>query len=196
MNTQVKIVKFIPLNLTADKGEGKHASLTWSIRKGYPRVTVYTDNSSSRSEEFVYDRLIIAPFDAVTINIVTDTLDKSIKDDTPSEQAVKCYNIEFVHRVRTDNVIQQATVTLGKDTKGVIYIKVENDKNSETRFDLMPNAKWHKFVDEAGGEITDNRILSNMHAKAYATRLRSLMDKYLASDDNVKTTTKDAPVIS
>jgi len=196
MSTQVKIVKFIPLNLTADKGDGKYASLTWSIRKGYPRVTVYTDNNNDRNGEFVYDRLIIAPFDAITINMVMDTLDKVIKDDKPSEQAIKCYNVEFVNHVKTDNIIKQATVTLGKDTKGVIYIKVENDNNPPTRFDLMPNPKWHKFVDETGGEITDNRILSNMHAKAYATRLRSLMDKYLADDDNVKITSKDAPVIS
>lgn len=190
MNTedQVKIVPFVPLALYAD-GEGdEYASMTVSIRMGYPRLTVYTDNNRKTKIPFSHDHLIIAPMDGIVVNMFIDMLSKIIKSDKEQKSAIKCFNVKYVDNKKTDEVILQATIIMGRDKDGVVYLGAVAEGKKKVKFKLLPRSKWHKFVNEQGEEVTDKRTLSTMFAMAYANRFKVLMDKYLADEINVKYT--------
>jgi hypothetical protein len=187
-NNQVKIVTFTPLALYADldnKSE-KYATLTWSIRLGFPRVTVYTENNRSKNEEFSYERLITAPMNAVMVNLFIDKLNALIANPKPDKFSIKCYNIKFVNGERTKDIELQATIVCWRDKNDIINLAAVADGKSKIAFPLMVDTKWHKITDVKGEEVTDCRTLSNMYAKAYSDRLKSLMDKHLADDAKIK----------
>lgn len=184
---KVKIVKFLPLSLYKDKDDNAYANLSWSIRMGYPRVSVYTDNRRDMKGSFDFNKLITAPFDAITINTFLDNFKRVILNKDAIKLSIKCFNVKYVNDVKTDQVYLQATVICGKDADGVIYLAVVSDDKEKVKFELLPG-KWHVFVDENGGEISNKGELSYIHAMAYYNRLKSLMDKYLADDADVKYT--------
>ena len=183
----VKIVSFVPLTLYTDTNDDDgYATLSWSIRKGYPRITVYTDNSRKKSKEFSFDHLITAPMDAVIVNVVIDNLGKVIKSDKEIKLATKCYNVKYVNNEKTDDIYLQATIIIGKDKDGVIYMTAVEDGKRKVKFKLLPREKWHKFINAGGNEVTDKSELSVLFATAYHKRLKSLMDKHLADDAVIK----------
>jgi len=192
MDNKIKIVSFIPLALYADTDEegSRYASLTWSIRMGYPRLSVYTDNTRDKRDDFSYDKLIIAPLDAVTVNIVIDMLNKVISNPKEHHLSIKCLNVKYVNNVKTDEVAVQATIVIGRTEQGVIYLSAIADSKKKVRFNLVPNKKWHRLLDADGNDVTDNRVLSNTYAKAYSARLKALMDKFLVDDSAIKYTEK------
>ena len=187
---KVKIVSFIPLTLRSEIDEDTYASLTWSIRMGYPRMTTYTDNKVNGDTEFNYDNLIISPMDSAMINLVLDKLDNIILGPAGEDFSVKCYNVKYVNNVKTDKVVLQSVLCMGKDKDGVVWLSNKTDNNQGVIFKLLPNDKWHKLLGTNGKEIKSPAVLSGMYAKAYAKRLRSLMDKHLADDSTVKYTDK------
>jgi len=182
---KVKIVAFAPLSLYADTEKDKYASLTWSIRAGYPRVTVYTDNSNSFKTEFSYDNLIIAPMDSVTVNTLIANLRTVADSKETTSLTIKCYNVKYVDNVKTDEIMLQATIIVGKDDEGVVYISVTQEGKKNVVFKLLPKLKWHKFLGPDHKVIEDNSKLSTMFAKSYIARLQSLMDKNLSDSGSV-----------
>jgi len=185
---KVKIISFSPVALHQDTTGTGYASLTWSIRMGYPRVTVYTDNDTAVRKGFNYDSLIIAPFNSVMVNVFLGNMKKAIDSKEPISNSIDCYNIKYVDGVKTNDVILQATATCGRDSDGVIYMSVTAKDRMEVKFKLLPNTKWHKMKDSSGNIITDKSALSNMYAIGYVARLKSLMDKYLADESTIKYT--------
>jgi len=187
-SNKVKIISFGPLSLHKDINKDSYASLTWSIRMGYPRLTVYTDNHNKKDNEFSYDNLIIAPMNAVMVNIFIGYMAKAIAHKGPVKYSLECYNIEYVNDMKTENVILQATAICGKDKDGILYLAVVSGEKTKVKFDILPNDKWHKIKNADGDIITDKAELSALYATAYTNRLKSLMDKHLADDAQVKYT--------
>jgi len=176
----VRIIKFAPMALKESLDSETHASLSWSIRMGYPRASVYL--GSDDSEEFDYSKLIIAPTNAVTINTFINNGLKMVDSEPNSEFRLKCYNVAWVNDVKTDDIILQATLCVGKDSEGIIYIAVLKEGLPEVRFRLTGKSKWHVVADSSGEDVTDTALLSRMHAKAYFDRLKALMDKYVITE--------------
>jgi len=190
-DNKVKVVAFAPLSLYTDADESgeTYASLSWAIRGGYPRMTVYTENTRSRDRNsFSFDKLIIAPMDPITINIVIENLKQVIKSETEIKLSMRCYNVKYVNDQKTDDVALQSTVIIGKSKDGVVYLAAVAEGKKKVKFNLLPNSKWHKYNDAKGNEITDKKVLSNYFSTAYCNRLKSLMDKHLADDSVVKIT--------
>lgn len=177
----VKIVKYGKLSLRKEIKENDKvdtATLTWSNRNGFPRVTIYTsDNIRLKDRDGLdYSKIIIAPFDYVTIrafiNMFIDVLDR----DEEVKREVECYNMKFLNGTRTDELYLQAKVIVGKDKEGVVYIAAIENNKKKIRFDLVPSNRFFKF---SGDPSLENiKTLSQYYAKAYL----ELLQKCIAED--------------
>jgi len=180
-----KIVSFGALTLYEDTEKDHFGTLSWSIRKGYPRITVYTDNTKEKKDEFSFDKLITAPMDAIVVNIVMDRLLEAINGKPDTRNSTECYNVKYVDNKPTEEIYLQATIITGKDANGVVYVAAIQEGKQNVKFQLLPREKWHKFRN-GSDQVTDKANLSKMFATAYHARLKALMDKHLSDEAVVK----------
>jgi len=179
MENKTKIVKFIPVGLKHKYGdEDKLASLVWSIRQGYPRMTIYLDNSESGGK-LDYSKVIIAPLDSITLETYLGLLEKVIGSDNNTEYKINCYNIRWDNGVKTNDIYLQASLVVGKDEEGVIYIGSTVEGKPFVKFPLTVNTRWHRIIGKNGAELTDKAELSKLHAKSYLKLLSKLFDTEL-----------------
>ena len=177
---KVTRVKFAPLTLRANYSDGEdYGLLTWATRNGYPRITVFTENKH-KSENFDYNKMITAPFDYVTLNMFLSIFEKVIDADPDTKYQVECKGSKFVNRERTDEVIVQATVTVGKDKDGVIYMAATEDGKRKVKFDLILG-KWHTIMIN-GDHVTDKAMLSKIYATGYLKAAKKLLGQQLIND--------------
>jgi hypothetical protein len=168
---KVKLVKFAALTL---RGKERGVGLQWSIRKGYPRITVYTGKYLKDDKTIDYDKIIIAPFDYTTMLMFLENFKSIIyHKDANVSSSIKCFNTKFVDNKRTDDVILQATATVGK-LNGIIYLSVTADGKPVHKFELVPEGKWHKYFN-GEEELVDKVMLSKQYAKAYYELLKTIL---------------------
>jgi len=164
-----QMIKFSGLTLKKQYDDGKdYGVLLWSIRAGYPRITVYTTNAKKEpNAKFDFNTRIVATFDNVTmVSVIRDL--KSIINAKPGTTKVRdCYNHKFVNGVRTDEIVLQAKVTIGKTTEGLIFIAVTEGSKKKIRFDILPKTLYSKLRDDEGKIVTDQSVLSKDHAESY-----------------------------
>jgi len=180
----IKMVSLSSLTINKSLDEAKYAQLTWSIRSGYPRLVVFTDKSKVRdNKEFDYNSMIIAPFDYTTMETLFNIADEIISGEKGINKQIACYNTKFVDGARTNEVVLQATVEVGQDDNGVIYMGVLSDGKKKVRFDIKPkdDGKWHKYYIK-GDLVTDQGVISRIYAKAYFAQARRLMGHYMVAD--------------
>lgn len=181
--SKVKLVKFAPLTLKSyveeDDGE---ATLQWSIRMGYPRITVYRHiKDTDKGKEIDYSKIIIAPFDYVNFSLLISYIREVNKTNTPVVYKIACYNVEFVDNVKTDKRILQAVVKVGKDLDGCNYIELSAPEKLTIRFPLLPNFKWHVHdkLNDKGESVLAPKDLSTKFTTAYAMLINKLvLDEY------------------
>ena len=176
---KVKIVKFLQLNLYKNYNDedDNYGLLSWSIRAGYPRITVFTKNNKVKSDApFDYNTMIVAPFDYLTLNMLFETIESVLKGDKDKSESVFCYNTKFINGNRTNEIVLQATVKVGKDKEGVMYMAVLEEGKKKVKFEILPTKKWHKF------SVEDRSILSIRYTKAYLKVLKKLMDDEMKVD--------------
>lgn len=187
MDKRVKLVKLTPLSIRKDYLDDDDKSdfglLQWSIRAGYPRITVFISNikKPNRPSGMDYDNMLTAPLDYITYGIFSNYLKNVIASEKPIKYMVDCFNIKFENNVKTDEIYLQSKITVGKDNDGVIYLAVTVENKRKLKFDLLPS-KWYKFFNSDGVEITDKGILSVMYAKAYHELLNKLVYGESTSD--------------
>lgn len=171
---QVKLIKFAGLTLRKEDKSG----LQWSIRQGFPRITVYTDsNILDENKNVDYSKVIIAPFDYVTMMMFLEYFEQIIKSDGDLKYTINCYNTVYKDNKKTDEVGLQASVVVGKDKEGVVYLAALEEGKKSLKFDLLPNRKWHKVIDNNGNEIDSPKRLSATYATGYLKLLRELLAK-------------------
>lgn len=174
---KVKLVKFAALTLRKSGDENKGVGLQWSIRKGFPRITVYTGPMFKEDKTVDYSKIIIAPFDYTTMIMFLEYFKRIIYSKDECKYTVKCLNNKFVDNKRTEEIIVQASVIIGKDKDNVIYLAAIEDGKKNIRFDLVPEGKWHKFFNGNNEEIIDKGELSRSYANAYYDLLKNLLFK-------------------
>lgn len=177
-DNKVKIYRFAALSLRRQIVEEKDsASLTWSMRGAYPRITVHTSNSKFYVDgKLDYNFIITAPFDIVTLMYFLQVLSMVNSDPKKgTEYAIDCLNTKVVDGVRTDEVYVQAEVRVGKGEDGVVWIAVTEDGKRKLRFSLLPNNQWFKYKNQDGNLITDKAFLSKIFTTSYIEAIKRLM---------------------
>ena len=180
----IKMVNFSSLNLNKDLGDGKYAQFTVSVRGGFPRLVAFTDKSKVRDDKkFDYNTMIIAPFDYTSFFTFLNTADEIIMGEKGVNKQIACYNTKFEDGQRTNDVVLQATVEIGQDPDGIIYLGVLAEGKKKVKFEISPkdSGKWHKYY--VNGElVTDRGVNSRIFAKAYFAQLRRLVEHTLVAD--------------
>ena len=178
----VKLVRLSHLTLRKPV-DNDEASLTWAVRMGFPRITVYTSSKITGEDGKVdYGKVITAPFDYVNFKLFIDYLKELVDGESDNKYILECFNVKFVNNVRTDDVRIQARVTIGKDKNGILYIAAVEDDKVKIRFDFLPNNKWYKYYDKDGKEIKDNAKLSKLYTKNYICLLETAIMKEFTID--------------
>jgi len=203
MNTQqqdnkVKVVKFAPFTLRKEytydnNGEqvSDFALLSWSIRMGYPRMTVFLANRV-KEPKMNYDNMINAPFDYLTFQMLIETLKTVIATDGECTYAIDCFNTKFENNQKTNEIELQAKVLVGRSATGELFLAAISGNKRKVKFDLTFQGRWHIFYDNTGKEILDKKSLSNMYAKAYVKTLEEVIMSE-AKIDLSKTSQIDSP---
>ena len=147
------------------------------MRGSYPRITVYTSNNNSFKEDRTldYNFVIIAPFDIVTLMYFLQTMDFVANSATPTEYSFECLNTKVENGVRTNELIVQAVVTIGKGSDGIVYLTAIEEGKRKIRFNLLPNSQWFKYRDQDGNLIKDKAFLSKIYTLSYAETIRRLI---------------------
>ena len=193
---KVKMVSLSSLNINVDfgSGDGKYAQLTWGIRNGYPRLTVFTDSGGDKNVKFDYDSMITAPFDYISMGVMVDQFVLLIDAPNGTKSQIGCYNPKFVDGQKTNEIALQATVEIGKDAAGVMYIAVLATGKKRVKFDIKPkdNSKWHKFY-KGDDLITDPGELSKIYARSYIEQARRLLTHHMILDTSKETVKEQKP---
>jgi hypothetical protein len=182
---EVEIAKFVTFNLRKQVGETEKdtALLTWSTRKGFPRITVWAAPSVMTEDGKIdYSKVITAPFDYITLGILLDKLEECIKSDKEMKHTIDCLNIKFSNGARTDEIYTQAKVIVGRDPNGVIYISAIEENKPKIKFELVPTT-WFKFYKpNSNEEIRERRELSASYSKSYLENLRAVFKARLVAE--------------
>lgn len=189
----VKRAKFIPLALRTDyEGEEDWATLSWTLRMGYPRCEVYTSNK--RREPGVpmdYNTSLTASLDILSLTTFIDKAVKVVEEGKPGAQiGINCYTVKYENNVKTNDVILQSKLVFGKDDAGICYLAVLAEGKRKVKFSILPNAKFVKFVKEDGQLEIDVVKMSKEHAITYLSFLKTLL-KTEGITDNLQTTFQD-----
>ncbi len=198
---KVKLVKFIPLSITQKDPDNEENlfKLSWSVRKGYPRMTVYVENSTvkdysnPKEKPFNYEAMLTAPFNALTVRTFLTNFQEVLDGDNDIKLGIECYNSVFKNGVKVDGAIAlQAKAFVGKDKEGVMYLAVIVEGKRKAKMEIMPDTRFFKFLDKTGAIITDKGTLSTMHAKSYLRVLTRLIDS-TTIEDSIITDIRDKP---
>lgn len=178
-----KTIRFIPLNLvceyTKEDGTKDYGLMSWSIKNGYPRVSVNT--TGVRTESIDYTKLITAPFDYINLLSALDDFEKVIASEKDTIRRVDCLNNRFKDGKRTDEIYVQATVYFIKDKEGIIYISVLEQGKQKLKFKVVPKG-YVRFYDDAGNVIDNEGERSKRFSLKYLQVLRMLMEDELKID--------------
>lgn len=187
----------IAKNIELDDGKQDSASLTWSTRNGYPRITVYTSNNLCKDKDgkFDFSYIVTAPFDYITLQIFLTRFQEVIDSESEINYKINCYNIKFDKGVRTNDIYLQATVVVGKDKNGVIYLAAVEEGKRNIKFELLPSDKFFKFYDKDNNEISDKKVLSKLYATGYVKVLNKLLLD-VAREDIVTQVDYTRPVVT
>ena len=189
MNTQtstpknnVVMVKFAPLTLRKDYGDGDYGILNYATRNGYPRITVFTTNKN-KEEVFDYNTMINATFNLTQFLMFVDEIRDIVEADKDTSASVDCFNAKYVNGVKTNDVELQATAIVGKDKDGIIYLAVTHEGKRKIKFELLPT-EWNKY--SRNKEALSKEELSKRFTKAYIRAIDLLFGIAGGKGGNVK----------
>lgn len=181
-NDKVRIVRYTALSLRKYDQEAKDsATLQWGIRGNYPRITVYTSNNQAfKDNKPDYSFIITAPFDYLTLLYFIDQMTIIAKGSNGKKVQIDCLNTKVENGQRSNEKVVQATVVIGKDENGIVYIAALEDSKKKIKFELMPNTEWFKHKDQDGNIITDKAWLSKTYAISYIGTIRDTILKAIS----------------
>lgn len=185
LRPKAQIVKFAPLRLRKDREDGEYALLTWSSRNGYPRITVFTENKV-KQETFDFNRMINAPLDYTTLNTFIGMFEKVIAGEKDKSYKIDCFNLKYVNNERTNEKYLQASITIGKNKDGVVFLAVVAEGKPKISFELNYTTFFKVYKD--GEPITDRSELSCLYAAGYLRTLKKIVGSRLIEETINKNT--------
>jgi len=179
----VVMVKFAPLTLRKDYGDGDYGILNYATRNGYPRITVFTSNKN-KEEAFDYNTMVNATFSLTQFLMFVDEMRDIVNGDKDKSASVDCFNAKFINGVKTNDIELQATAIVGKDKDGIIYLAVTSEGKRKVKFELLPT-EWNKY--SRNKEVLSKEELSKRFAKSYIRAIDLLFGIAGGKGGNIKT---------
>lgn len=173
------------LSLHRDNKAGRVSTLKWAYRNTYPRLIVYINGGDTTVTG--RNNMIIAPFRYTAFNSLTGALAEIVDLPKSSEIEIDCLNPKYVDNKKTDEIVTQAIVTVGKDEHGMIYISLREDGKPSVRFNLTLQVDWNP-VRLNGVNIAATEFGSKMFTKRYLTQIESVYNKLLSKLTVIKPT--------
>jgi len=148
-------------------GKTCKANLSWSVRSNFPRVAVYLSN---KDDELL--SVMLAPLTYANLGMMTDSIKKIAVESKEQHVDYKCEGMKWVENKPSSETEYKATVRIGKDAEGIMYLAVIAPEKPKIRFALVP--KGLKLFDEQVKEF-DPKTTSTMFAESYAKTLDTQM---------------------
>lgn len=196
-------IRYSQLSLRQDYDDIQdHASLTWSILKHTkgtnPRVTVFTTNNRTEGAKMDYNTIITAPLTYTSLFTFVDLMKEVLTAANDTKFQLQCFNTKYENNVRTNEVILQAVLTVGKDADGIIYISATSEGKRAVEFKLGLTDRYKLFTDD-GVEMSKANA-SLRAAKGYIKVIERIFSSYAKGEptatSNVPTAhAGDAPEI-
>lgn len=166
------------------------ATLTWAVRMGYPRITIWLTNKKDELGKAGKEQAITAPFDYITLEMFFKLLQDMIVAEPGSKISIDCYNASYVNNEKTNDIVLQSKVIFGKDDNGVIYLGVVDGDKPKVKFELLHPNKFHKF-NVNNKDLHDNKPeASKLFATAYLNSLINIIRSEAVKDIPVYKDTK------
>lgn len=177
----------LALSAPCPTAEKKWSSLLWRLVNNNPRIIVYTNDPNDTGERNENGR-ITAALDATTMSgILNNILQACDAEPGWNAPSVQCMNYIFPGGKRSDKPVLVATVMVGKDQEGVVWISVVhyNKDRPKIKFPFGPAMEFgntfHSLVHRDGTPVSRGE-LSVFYAKAYVNTIRPLFEQLLVNE--------------
>ncbi len=187
IKTDVVIARFNPFTIKKEV-PGDSVSLLWSLRNGYPRITVYLTNK--KADKVDWNSMIIAPMDYIAAYTIADSIISIANEKEPTRIKVDCKNLKYVDNVKTEEKFVQATVHVGKDEDGIMFLSATETGKPAVKFEIVPTG-WVVEYDKDGMELSKAES-SKKHAISYGKLLKAMLSTYAINLITTNTTGGDA----
>jgi len=152
------------------------SSLTWSVRNGYPRITVFLDRDQNGKSD-----IIMAKFDLVSLHVALTAFLDVINATEDKVVKFNCSDIKYDNNIKTNERYVQSTVAF-INKGGIISIALRSSKGVTKKYDMIPSV-FVAELDNDGTPITDLDKTSVAWANAYVTLLSKMIIVYTATLD-------------
>lgn len=159
--------------------ENRNSKLSWCIRAGNPRITVYTQIPTDQDKGY---GMINAPMDPATFLSFLSTLEAVALSPTPIKYQLKCET----SRKDADGVSSKfllSTVMYGKGEDGIIWLSVIAEDRPKIVFNFTIS-NYHVFSISDRGPLTASEA-SKLQTLTVVKALTSIYHR-LTSDFRVK----------
>lgn len=159
--TKPKIYELERCSLYAPVAGNKRAMLTFSIRSGYPRISVFTRTESDNGGKGV----INFAFDLEHFLIFLNRLEAIVRSPGSTKEKVTVrYRKKDANQRPTDELETAGELYFGKNEEGVVWLSILQTDRPRIQFEITLS-DYHEFFNGKGERLT----------KGEASTLRSLV---------------------
>jgi hypothetical protein len=132
--------------------EGRRAKLSWGIRNGNPRLTVFTNDPADIGIGII-NGVIPAPMDNVTLLALLNLLEKSAMSLEEIKHKISCSTLRWENGVQTKQKILLSEIWFGKDSEGLVWISLIAPNRPKIKF-VFQVSDWHEIIKADGSTAT------------------------------------------
>lgn len=163
---------FAPIEGVQQNGRQAYARLNWSMREGYPRISVFGINSKTKEKEFVNISMDPINFNAFLIDFI-ELLKKPEPDVhmIVNKSPVKDKNGKY-----TSERVDGATLWYGVKKDGVAFIALENPLNNTNRYIFTFEGRPYLIFKTKDGDVIPQSELSRLYAQSTCIGLQKIFN--------------------
>lgn len=171
----------ISLSAPNPQVKGVYATLKWDIFQNNPRIVVDTKDPNLLSKENGFGR-ITAAFSTMDFFSVLELIKKAVSGGKEEKWKVECLGHEWVNGQKNTEITPTASVWVGRDADGHIFISVVNE--ARKAFPIIKfifgatDQRYVRFLNSDGAPMTKAQG-SQLYAMACVNLLTELIPNIL-----------------
>ena len=164
-----KIIDIRRAVLFTDGVDGKKARFQFSVREGYPRLTVFT---GARGR----DGIISGPMDIDGFLVFTKSLQDIANGKPGDKMAVDLKTMLYENNQPTDKTQLMSTLFFGKDDDGMVWLGLQTEGKPKLKF--IFKVSDYMLFRKADGTTPLPSEMSSIIASSYASMLEHIFAYY------------------